>query len=90
MYRSRRICIHACISDVESLICEVGGADIIGRVVEDLKDASEPYRKMVMESIDMAGQAVSYSYRPEQSLKSTVSDRVSMVLMVFRMLRRYL
>ena len=34
---------------------------------------------MVMESIDMAGQAVSYSYRPEQSLKSTVSDRVSMV-----------
>mmetsp|Transcript_20149 Transcript_20149/g.60219 ORF Transcript_20149/g.60219 Transcript_20149/m.60219 type:complete len:1222 (-) Transcript_20149:178-3843(-) len=31
---------------------KVGGADIIGRVVEDLKDASEPYRKMVMETID--------------------------------------
>lgn len=31
---------------------KVGGADIIGRIVEDLKDASEPYRKMVMETID--------------------------------------
>lgn len=26
---------------------KVGGADIIGRIVEDLKDESEPYRKMV-------------------------------------------
>eukprot|EP00441_Pelagodinium_beii_P046867 CAMPEP_0197622916 /NCGR_PEP_ID=MMETSP1338-20131121/3021_1 /TAXON_ID=43686 ORGANISM="Pelagodinium beii, Strain RCC1491" /NCGR_SAMPLE_ID=MMETSP1338 /ASSEMBLY_ACC=CAM_ASM_000754 /LENGTH=1233 /DNA_ID=CAMNT_0043192701 /DNA_START=10 /DNA_END=3711 /DNA_ORIENTATION=- len=31
---------------------KVGGADIIGRIVEDLKDASEPYRKMVIETID--------------------------------------
>mmetsp|Transcript_36453 Transcript_36453/g.97006 ORF Transcript_36453/g.97006 Transcript_36453/m.97006 type:complete len:1269 (-) Transcript_36453:83-3889(-) len=31
---------------------KVGGADIIGRIVEDLKDASEPYRKMVMETVD--------------------------------------
>eukprot|EP00928_Gymnodinium_smaydae_P079431 TRINITY_DN63364_c0_g1_i1.p1 TRINITY_DN63364_c0_g1~~TRINITY_DN63364_c0_g1_i1.p1 ORF type:complete len:1254 (-),score=316.34 TRINITY_DN63364_c0_g1_i1:343-4104(-) len=31
---------------------KVGGADICGRIVEDLKDASEPYRKMVMETID--------------------------------------
>merc|ERR1711959_132036 len=31
---------------------KVGGAEIIGRIVEDLKDASEPYRKMVMETID--------------------------------------
>jgi len=31
---------------------KVGGADIIGRIVEDLKDGSEPYRKMVMETID--------------------------------------
>jgi splicing factor 3B subunit 1 len=31
---------------------KVGGADIISRIVEDLKDASEPYRKMVMETID--------------------------------------
>jgi splicing factor 3B subunit 1 len=26
--------------------------DIIGRVVDDLKDESEPYRKMVMETIE--------------------------------------
>merc|ERR1719428_1984425 len=31
---------------------KVGGADIISRIVEDLKDASEPYRKMVMETVD--------------------------------------
>jgi len=31
---------------------KVGVADIVGRIVEDLKDESEPYRKMVMETID--------------------------------------
>lgn len=31
---------------------KVGGAEIIRRVVHDLKDESEPYRKMVMEAID--------------------------------------
>merc|ERR1711937_695513 len=31
---------------------KVGGAEIISRIVEDLKDSSEPYRKMVMETID--------------------------------------
>ncbi|EOA12305.1 hypothetical protein CARUB_v10007940mg [Capsella rubella] len=31
---------------------KVGVADIVGRVVEDLKDESEPYRRMVMETID--------------------------------------
>merc|ERR1719193_2632255 len=31
---------------------KVGGADIVQRIVEDLKDASEPYRKMVMETIE--------------------------------------
>jgi len=30
---------------------KVGAAEIIGRVVEDLKDESEPYRRMVMETI---------------------------------------
>jgi splicing factor 3B subunit 1 len=30
----------------------VGCAEIVGRVVEDLKDESEPYRKMVMETVD--------------------------------------
>lgn len=31
---------------------QVGCADILGRIVEDLKDESEPYRRMVMETID--------------------------------------
>lgn len=30
---------------------KVGGAEIIGRIVEDLKDESEPYRKMVLETV---------------------------------------
>ncbi|KAL6069564.1 U2 snRNP component prp10 [Balamuthia mandrillaris] len=30
----------------------VGAAEIISRIVDDLKDESEPYRKMVMETID--------------------------------------
>ena len=31
---------------------QVGCADILSRIVEDLKDESEPYRRMVMETID--------------------------------------
>ncbi|MCO5608132.1 hypothetical protein L7F22_062338 [Adiantum nelumboides] len=31
---------------------KVGVADIVGRVVEDLKDENEPYRRMVMETIE--------------------------------------
>ncbi|CAM8902073.1 hypothetical protein QQ045_009964 [Rhodiola kirilowii] len=31
---------------------KVGVRDIVGRVVEDLKDESEPYRRMVMETIE--------------------------------------
>lgn len=31
---------------------KVGAADIVGRIVEDLKDESEPYRRMVMETIE--------------------------------------
>jgi len=31
---------------------KVGGAEIIRRVVDDLKDESEPYRKMVLETVD--------------------------------------
>lgn len=30
----------------------MGVSDIVGRIVEDLKDESEPYRRMVMETID--------------------------------------
>lgn len=31
---------------------KIGGAQIIQRIVEDLKDEHEPYRKMVMETIE--------------------------------------
>lgn len=31
---------------------QTGVSDIVGRIVEDLKDESEPYRRMVMETID--------------------------------------
>lgn len=31
---------------------KVGCSQIVGRIVEDLKDESEPYRRMVMETID--------------------------------------
>ena len=33
-------------------ILQVGCSEIVGRIVEDLKDESEPYRRMVMETID--------------------------------------
>ena len=33
---------------------QVGCAEIVGRIVEDLKDESEPYRRMVMETVDKA------------------------------------
>merc|ERR1719218_295009 len=47
---------------------KVGGADIIGRIVEDLKDASEPYRKMVMEIID----GIVYAFQEQTSDDTTV------------------
>ena len=31
---------------------QVGCAEVVARTVEDLKDESEPYRRMVMETID--------------------------------------
>ncbi len=31
---------------------KVGGAEIVSRVVEDLKDENEQYRKMVMDCIE--------------------------------------
>ena len=37
---------------------QVGCAEIVGRIVEDLKDESEPYRRMVMETVDKARQAL--------------------------------
>jgi splicing factor 3B subunit 1 len=40
------------VSTTEALAVKVGGSDIISRIVDDLKDESEPYRKMVMETIE--------------------------------------
>eukprot|EP00735_Rhodelphis_limneticus_P001151 TRINITY_DN11719_c0_g1::TRINITY_DN11719_c0_g1_i1::g.17490::m.17490 TRINITY_DN11719_c0_g1::TRINITY_DN11719_c0_g1_i1::g.17490 ORF type:complete len:843 (+),score=305.54,sp/O75533/SF3B1_HUMAN/81.19/0.0,HEAT_2/PF13646.1/0.0025,HEAT_2/PF13646.1/1.1,HEAT_2/PF13646.1/9.7e+03,HEAT_2/PF13646.1/45,HEAT_2/PF13646.1/1.2e+02,HEAT_2/PF13646.1/0.55,HEAT_2/PF13646.1/0.013,HEAT_2/PF13646.1/63,HEAT/PF02985.17/1.4e+02,HEAT/PF02985.17/9.6e+02,HEAT/PF02985.17/0.00087,HEAT/PF02985.17/2.1e+03,HEAT/PF02985.17/0.61,HEAT len=40
------------VETTEELANKVGGAEIIARIVEDLKDSSEPYRKMVMETIE--------------------------------------
>lgn len=34
---------------------KAGCAEIVGRVVEDLKDESEPMRRMVMETVDKVG-----------------------------------
>lgn len=35
---------------------KTGCSEIVGRIVEDLKDESEPYRRMVMETIDKVSQ----------------------------------
>jgi len=37
---------------------KVGCSEIVGRIVEDLKDESEPYRRMVMETIDKVVEAL--------------------------------
>jgi splicing factor 3B subunit 1 len=31
---------------------KVGAAEVVGRIIDDLKDESEPYRRMVMETVD--------------------------------------
>ena len=44
--------MHAFTRSAVCVNAQVGCADILGRIVEDLKDESEPYRRMVMETID--------------------------------------
>lgn len=39
------------IETTEELANKVGCSDVIGRIVDDLKDDSEPYRRMVMETV---------------------------------------
>ncbi|ESQ56173.1 hypothetical protein EUTSA_v10024248mg [Eutrema salsugineum] len=51
MALNRRSSKHLVETTVE-IANKVGVADIVGRLVEDLKDESEPYRRMVMETID--------------------------------------
>ncbi|GFH10663.1 TOG domain-containing protein [Haematococcus lacustris] len=43
---------RALVETTVSLADKVGCSAIVGRVVEDLKDESEPYRRMVMETIE--------------------------------------
>merc|ERR1719221_1769563 len=40
------------VETTEELARKVGSSEIIVRIVEDLKDESEPYRKMVMETVE--------------------------------------
>lgn len=40
------------LSALGSCVAKVGSSEIITRIVEDLKDESEPYRKMVMETVE--------------------------------------
>ncbi|CAI9088499.1 OLC1v1022835C1 [Oldenlandia corymbosa var. corymbosa] len=43
---------HQLVETTVEIANKVGVADIVGRIVEDLKDESEPYRRMVMETIE--------------------------------------
>lgn len=43
---------RAVVETTAAIADKVGCSDVVARVVEDLKDESEPYRKMVMETID--------------------------------------
>ncbi|KAI8999953.1 splicing factor 3B subunit 1 [Gaertneriomyces semiglobifer] len=54
---------------------KVGVADIVGRIVEDLKDESEAYRKMVMETIDNVVSGLGTS-DVDQRLEVTLIDGV--------------
>ena len=38
---------------------KVGGAEIVSRLVEDLKDENEQYRKMVMDCVEKVGKCIS-------------------------------
>jgi len=50
MALDRRNCRQV-VETTEELANRVGCTDIIGRIVDDLKDDSEPYRRMVMETV---------------------------------------
>lgn len=58
---------------------QVGCAEIVGRIVEDLKDESEPYRRMVMETVDKARHA---DWPPSQ----TTHDGQSVHFYVYKLL----
>ena len=43
---------RAVVETTAAMAEKAGCSEVVGRIVEDLKDESEPYRKMVMETID--------------------------------------
>lgn len=43
---------RAVVETTVEIALKVGASEVVGRIAEDLKDESEPYRKMVMETID--------------------------------------
>ncbi len=49
---TRRRNYRALVETTVSLANKVGCSEIVGRICEDLKDESEPYRRMVMDTID--------------------------------------
>ncbi|OEL29772.1 Splicing factor 3B subunit 1 [Dichanthelium oligosanthes] len=54
-FRVRRMALDRRNSNLETTVemaNKIGVANIVGRIVEDLKDESEPYRRMVMETIE--------------------------------------
>ena len=51
----------ALVETTVELANKVGSSEIVSRVVEDLKDESEPYRRMVMETIDKVVSALGSS-----------------------------
>jgi splicing factor 3B subunit 1 len=56
---------------------KVGGAEVVSRIVEDLKDSNEAYRKMVMETIDIIVQNLGVSdfdSRLEEQLIDCIID----------------
>lgn len=46
------VCIFQLVDTTVELANKVGAAEIISRIVDDLKDEAEQYRKMVMETIE--------------------------------------
>jgi splicing factor 3B subunit 1 len=60
---------------------KIGGAFIIGRIAEDLKDESEPYRKMVIETIDKVVQSLGVADIDER-LEALLIDGITYALLV--------
>ena len=52
MYVTVTACALQLVDTTVEIANKVGAAEIVSRVVDDLKDEAEQYRKMVMESID--------------------------------------